>query len=78
MMDNKELINNIRMALLRMILDIPDETLEKALEKTTEDINKQIPESHCETCAYECLEETSHPCNECMYSHKNMWRHKGK
>lgn len=24
MMDNKELINNIRMALLRMILDIPD------------------------------------------------------
>ena len=79
-MENKELVNSIRMAMLRLVLDIPDETIEKAiektLEKTTEHINEQMPESHCETCAYESMEESQYPCNECMYSHQNMWRHK--
>lgn len=72
-MERSELVNQIRMAMLRLVLDIPDEVIEKALENTINDIRRETPEACCDNCKYTALRETDKPCCECMYSHRNLW-----
>ena len=63
--------------MIKAIINIPDETMEKAVEQALAKIEEDTSiEACCDSCAYEAMAETQYPCNECRYSHKSMWRAK--